>query len=123
MNLYQVLATRSNSTSITHAKNLSGLYKKMRWLTLQKLLKVKNGSTTQMALLEMSLVTILFSVPNFNLMATIDSRNAWADTSISSNLTNITLMFPLLVLTFTRSDSNPKNTNLQELVICLVLIT
>merc|ERR1711904_121585 len=70
-----------------------------------------------------NLVTTLFSVPNSNLMVTTDSRNAWADTSILSNHTNITPTFPLLVSTFTRSDSNLKNTNLRELVICLVSIT
>merc|ERR1712070_90638 len=65
----------------------------------------------------------LFSVLNSNLMVTTDSRNVWADTSILFNHTNITPTFPLLVSMFTRSDSNLKNTNLRELVICLVSIT
>jgi len=60
---------------------------------------------------------------NSNSMAMIVSPNVTANTSTLYNLINITKTSPAKVSTYTPSASNPKNINLPELAISLVLIT
>ena len=61
-------------------------------------------------------------MPNSNLTDTIDSHKDTEDTSTLFNHTNTTKESLQPVLMYTHSDSNQKNTNLQEHVICPELI-